>query len=296
MWSVPEDFPEELKSYQGPKNYISIVEAFKPGPLSSTPLRLCMNSSLKFKGRSLNDILMKGPAALNELLRISLGFRQHPVAIVMDLEKFYQSVNMVERDQHVCRILWRDCIQEAEPQIYKTMTVNFGDKPAGTITQCARAYMEVNPEAAKKIIDKMYVDDTITGASSVEEAKKMADRMRNIAGMGGFNYKETIISGYPAEEERKVLGLGWNSEDDTVQVKVNVNWSGKRKRAKQLPDADLQTLEVNFPDPLSKRMVWRIILAQYDLLGLISAFTVCLKLFMKLLAVGEGFGVGQSCT
>ena len=92
---------------------------------------------------------------MNELLRISLGFRQHPVAIVMDLEKFYQSVNMVERDQHVCRILWRDCIQEAEPQIYKMMTVNFGDKSAGTIAQCARAYMEVNPEAAQKIIDKM---------------------------------------------------------------------------------------------------------------------------------------------
>ena len=107
-------FLEELKSYQSPKNYISIVEAFKPGPLSSTPLRLCMNSSLKFKGRSLNDILMKGPAALNELLQISLGFRQHPVAIVMDLEKFYQSVNMVESDQHVCLILWRDCIQEVE--------------------------------------------------------------------------------------------------------------------------------------------------------------------------------------
>ena len=82
----------------------------------------------------------------------------------------------------------------------------------------------------------------------------------------------------------------------TVQVKVNVNWSGKRKQAKQLPDADLQTLEVNFPDPLSKRMVWRIILAQYDLLGLISAFIVHLKLFMKLLAMGEGFWVGQSYT
>jgi hypothetical protein len=37
----------EATSYRGPINYISMVEAFKAGPYATTPLRICMNSSMK---------------------------------------------------------------------------------------------------------------------------------------------------------------------------------------------------------------------------------------------------------
>jgi len=36
---------EEMAAWDGPVNYISMVEAFKEGPHSMTPLRICMNSS-----------------------------------------------------------------------------------------------------------------------------------------------------------------------------------------------------------------------------------------------------------
>jgi hypothetical protein len=38
---------EEADRYKGPVNYISMVEAFKTGPHATTPLRICMNSSMK---------------------------------------------------------------------------------------------------------------------------------------------------------------------------------------------------------------------------------------------------------
>ena len=38
---------EELQAWKGPVNYIAMVEAFKNGPHATTPLRICMNSSLK---------------------------------------------------------------------------------------------------------------------------------------------------------------------------------------------------------------------------------------------------------
>ncbi len=38
---------EEARAYSGPVNYISMVEAFKLGPHSTTSLRICMNSSMK---------------------------------------------------------------------------------------------------------------------------------------------------------------------------------------------------------------------------------------------------------
>ncbi len=37
---------EEMTAWDGPVNYIAMVEAFKEGPHSTTPLRICMNSSL----------------------------------------------------------------------------------------------------------------------------------------------------------------------------------------------------------------------------------------------------------
>ena len=96
---------EEANNYAGPVNYITIVETFKVGPLATTPIRLCMNSSMKFRGVSLNDLLVKGPSALNNIFGVTLGFRRHKVGFVKDLSKFYQSVLSCERDQHLRRIL-----------------------------------------------------------------------------------------------------------------------------------------------------------------------------------------------
>lgn len=120
----------EMKSYQGPVNYVSIVEAYKPGPHVTTPIRLCMNSSLKFCGLSLNDVLVKGPSSLNDIYAVMLGFRRYPVGLVMDVSKFYQSVLSCERDQHLRRILWRASPNDQSLTTYITTRVNFGDKPA----------------------------------------------------------------------------------------------------------------------------------------------------------------------
>jgi hypothetical protein len=38
---------EDVQTYKGPVSYIIMVEAFKSGPYVTTPLRICMNSSMK---------------------------------------------------------------------------------------------------------------------------------------------------------------------------------------------------------------------------------------------------------
>jgi hypothetical protein len=76
---------EEMDNWEGPVNYISMVEAFKEG---TTPIRICMNSSMKQPSpvrKSLNDILMKGPPALADLFTVTVGFREHKFALTKDL-------------------------------------------------------------------------------------------------------------------------------------------------------------------------------------------------------------------
>ena len=289
---------EEARSYKGPVNYISIVETFKPGPHSTTPLRLCMNSSMKYQGNSLNDIMMKGPSALNDLLSVTIGFRSHQVAIVKDISKFYQSVHVVDRDKHLRRVLWNPGNKLDKPKIYKTNVVNFGDKQAGCVAQSALrstaiTFKALDDKAANKIRDDTYVDDTVSGDKSLKEAQVVSKNMDAIAAKGGFIYKETIMSGDKnvEDEPRKVLGLGWNSEEDTIFVGTKVNYSAKKKGLKELPDLELEELVEKTPTEITRRMVWRVVLGQYDILGLISVFTVRLKLIMKRL-VEECEGVG----
>jgi hypothetical protein len=88
-----QTIPKEVASqYKGAVNYISMVEAFKASPFATTPLRICMNSSMKQPrpyGVSLNDCLLKGPPALADLYTVTLGIREHKVAFTKDISKFY---------------------------------------------------------------------------------------------------------------------------------------------------------------------------------------------------------------
>ncbi len=56
---------QEMSEYKGPLNYITMVEALKNSPYTTTPLRICM--------KSLNDSMMKGPLALVDLFMVTLG-------------------------------------------------------------------------------------------------------------------------------------------------------------------------------------------------------------------------------
>jgi hypothetical protein len=101
---------EEMDAWDGPVNYISMVEAFKEGPHSTTPLRICMNSSLKQPypvSLSLNDCLIKGPSALVDLFTVTLCIREHRYALTKDLSKFYQRVDADPIAQNLRRVMWR---------------------------------------------------------------------------------------------------------------------------------------------------------------------------------------------
>ena len=284
----------ESDDYEGPVNYISIVDAYKQGPHSTTPIRLCMNSSLKYAGNSLNDLLYKGPDALNSLYGVLLDFRRHKVGMVKDLSKFYQSVEACERDQHLRRVMWRYGDESVNPDVFLTTTVNFGDRPAGCVAQVAlretaNMYRAMHPEAADVITTSTYCDDSLTGAQTHEDAKVLSKQMDDIVAQGGFKYKNVIMTGDKTEEgeERKVLGTCWDTERDLLFIDCKINFSKKRKGLRTGPDLEPEKIQDLAPDQVTKRMIWRVALGQYDVLGLISPFLIKLKLIMRELSKPE---------
>jgi hypothetical protein len=211
---------EEAEKYKGPVNYISMVEAFKAGRHATTPLRICMNSSMrqpKPSGVSLNDCLLKGSPALADLYTVMLGMREHKVAFTKDISKFYQCVKADETAQHVRRILWRFCEAKRDPTIFVTMRVNYGDRPAGCIAiaavwETAARFGEGKEKAAWFLKNRIYVDDATGGASTLAAAKQVSQDIEDILENGGFRFKETVMSGDPlGDRSVPFLDYPWGS-------------------------------------------------------------------------------------
>jgi hypothetical protein len=206
---------EEMAAWDGPVNYISMVEAFKEGPHSMTPLRICINSSLKQPhpvSLSLNDCLIKGPSALVDLFMVTLCIREHRYALTKDLSKFYQRVDADPIAQNLRRVMWRGGDTSAEMKVYITTTVNFGDKPAGCIAIAAAretAAMDEGEfrEAAWFLQNRTYADDSTAGADSMDRLEALSGEMESVAKRGSFEFKETLMSGVKEDENAQGAGI-----------------------------------------------------------------------------------------
>ena len=75
----------------------------KPGKV-----RVVFDCAAKYKGVSLNDVLLQGPDMTNTLVGVLTRFRQERTAIIADIESmFYQAlVRPDDSDVHVLRFLW----------------------------------------------------------------------------------------------------------------------------------------------------------------------------------------------
>jgi hypothetical protein len=294
--SVFEEIDPDNCNYSGPINYITITDTYKDDEGKTTPIRLCMNSSMKFNGVSLNDIMMKGPSSLNNIYNVLLNFRTYPIGFVKDLSKFYNSVLADEKDQHLRRVIWRNGKVDDKPKVFKTNTVNFGDKAAGCIAvtavrETADLYKHIDNDAADQLKHDSYVDDTASGADTKNEAVKISDHMDKIVNLGGFKFKKTTMTGDDVVP-MKILGTFWDPKNDTIYVDCKVNPSPKMKGVKIQKDLDLFDLIHNLPEIITKKIVWRIAMGQYDILGLASVFFVRLKLVMRDLSDEDGRAIG----
>jgi hypothetical protein len=284
---------EEMAAWDGQVNYISMVEAFKEGPHSTTPLRICMNSSLKPPhpvSLSLNDCLIKGPSALVDLFTVTLCIREHRYALTKDLSKFYQRVGADPIAQNLRRVMWRGGDTSAEMKVYITTTVNFGDKPAGCIAIVAAretAAMDGSEfsEAAWFLQNRTYVDDATAGADSMDHLRTLSGEMEAVAKRGGFEFKETLMSGDKEDENgepHKVLGLIWETEADRLREDIKLNLGAKKAGLHLMENIELdEEPEKALPEVITKRELWRVAQGQYDPLGLLCVFTIRFKILMR---------------
>lgn len=290
-----------LDRWTGPVWYVSHLVA--PNPHSvTTPVRLVWNSSQKFKGLSMNDLLLKGPDVLNSIRAVLLRFRKGVFGVLGDLHKMYNSVWLEEREMHLHRFLWRDTPEE-EIEEYAITRVNIGDRPAGCIAQLAMretaglaafAHMK---EERRVLEEDSYVDDILTSQNDQKRLVEIVKGIEEILEAGGFSLKEWVWSGQSGrsgsektnkefsslipektvvlpnqlgEGDDKALGIGYLAEEDRMYIMTSVNFSKRKKKVRIEQDLLEQEVRLRTPNPLTRRHLLSQVAGLYDPLGLVT--------------------------
>lgn len=171
----------------------------------TTKVRIVFDASMKSSsGMSLNDLLMTGPTIQAKLFLHLIRFRVYEYVISADIEKMYRQVILHEDDRRYQRILWR------EGGIVKTFQLNvltFGISSSPflairVIKKLADDEQEAFPRAAEILKSHLYVDDLLTGAESIDEARRIRVEVTELLARGGF-----VIRQWASNNERIINDL-----------------------------------------------------------------------------------------
>ena len=67
---------------------------------------MVFDCAAKYKGVSLNDVLLQGPDMTNTVIGVLTCFRQERTAIIADIESMFYQVRVRPDDSDVLRFLW----------------------------------------------------------------------------------------------------------------------------------------------------------------------------------------------
>ena len=291
---IPEEEEEEVDGTDTIVHYVSHHDVRKPGS-SSTPMRIVINSSLKYQGVSPNDVWIKGPNSLNDMFGILIRYREHKFALVGDIKKMYNTIHTTEPEKHMRRLLWRFGNVNEKFKTYGVNRVMFGDRPAAAICsvairETAEIYKSIDEDAAEKIKNDTYVDDITTGTDDKNEIPVLKENITAILAKGGFKIKGFVESGDDSEEVlsllgcgkvKRVLGVNYDPPPDEFSVSVHINVSKKHRGARTEEDYALEDIPKLIAIALTRRILQGIVYSCFDIYGLVACITIQLKIELR---------------
>ncbi|XP_050547611.1 uncharacterized protein LOC126909236, partial [Daktulosphaira vitifoliae] len=251
---------------------------------TTTKLRVVFDASAKSTtGISLNQSMMVGPTIQEDLFNILIRFRLHCYVITGDIEKMYRQVKICEPHQQLQKIIWRDRPTETL-KTYVLTTVTYGTAAAPylavrTLHQLAEDEGDSLPVAAQAIKRDFYVDDLLTGADTLTEARRLQRDVSSLCEKGGFLLRKwcanhtSLLSHLPENLKGTIHKL--NFSDNMVTKALGVNW---------VPVTDSLHYKVTEWKPaktVTRRVVTSEIAKLFDPLGLMGPIIVTAKIFIQ---------------
>ena len=262
----------------------AVTNPNKPGKT-----RVVFDAAASYNGTSLNDQLVTGPDLLNSLVGVIMRFRLHAVAMIADIEKMFLQVRVIEEDQPSLRFLWRGPDRDRPSDVYQMQAMIFGAKSSPTSANyCLRRTAIDNQticseETTRTVLRDFYMDDLLKSLPSEDETAQLALQLMELLSRGGFRLTKfmsnsrSVLAQLPSEDilsspmisqpfeldldslpVERALGVLWNVEQDTLEIKVV---------PKQLAP--------------TKRGILKQISTIFDPLGLVAPFVLRAKLILQ---------------
>ncbi len=134
---------------------------------------------------SLNDCLEVGPPLQNKLWSVLFRGRSHPVCLSGDLQKAFLQVRIWKSNRDVLRFHWLKDIKSDEVQTFRFTRALFGltSSPfllGRVIQQHLEIWHQQSPAAVDQVSKSLYVDDLVSGATTIERAATLKSRATEI--------------------------------------------------------------------------------------------------------------------
>ncbi|GFX67808.1 uncharacterized protein TNCV_1565091 [Trichonephila clavipes] len=195
-------------------------------------------SSPTDNGLSLNGIQLNGGVIQDDLYAQMIRFRTFRYALTADIKKMYRMILIDSEQRCLQQILWKDSKHD-RVKTYELQTGTYGMTSAPYLAQRTLrqlSYDEENkfPVAALVLRSQFYMNDTLCGAETLEEAKKLQRQLIPILKSAGMelhkicgNHSELSqclneIYDFSRPNKAKTLGVSWDSVKDTFSFKVDV--------------------------------------------------------------------------
>ncbi|XP_017275504.2 uncharacterized protein LOC108249317 [Kryptolebias marmoratus] len=263
-------------------------------PRKPKQIRVVFDSSAKYEGVSLNDVLLTGPDLNNSLLGVLIRFRKEAVAFTADIEQMFYCFNVHEQDRNYLRFLWfRDNDISKDIVEYRMRVHVFGNSPSPAVAiyglhqSVLRSEPDSDPDVRQFVTRDFYVDDGLKSLPTIEMAVSLLQRTRDTLAKSNLrlhkiaaNRKE-VLEAFPTQDHAKDLkDLDFEADSVIMQRSLGLLWDLGR---------DCFTFRV--PDetkPFTKRGVLSTINSLYDPLGFVAPVTIQGKSILRELTVGNG--------
>ena len=206
---------------------------------STTPLRIVYNCSAKMSktSPSLNDCLITGPSLTEKLTDVLIKFRSKQFACVADIQKAFLQVGLQTHHRDFTRFLWPSDPFKEDSLIrtFRFRAVLFGATCSPFLLQMTLQH-HLNQSSsiyANALLTSFYVDNLQLTLDKEEELLDIYDVANNELQNAGMRLQEwnsnsEMLKAYIQDnssvpitfpEISNILGLDWNTVQDTLTVK-----------------------------------------------------------------------------
>ena len=194
---VAKGYARRVPQYQKESNFVGktwfiphhgVYHPHKPGKI-----RVVFDCSAKYKGKSLKDLLLKGPDLTNSLLGILTRFQQEHVAVMADIEAMFHQVKVPDTDRSFLRFLWwlngdLSCaLKEYQMSIHLFGAVSSPACANFALLKTAKDNSQhFSADVTSTVRRNFYVDDCLKSLSLVEDAIAHISDLLSLLQRGGF--------------------------------------------------------------------------------------------------------------